>query len=116
MSKGGTIARRSVTDRQWAAVQPHLPQRQTLRGRPLADNRLCPEGILWVLWTGSPWSELPTRYGSKSTVHWRSCQWTACAVFLDLWRALLQELDDRQRARWDGCLLTARCDCEKRRS
>ncbi len=55
------MAWRGLTDRQWKLIQPHLPPRKInpKGGRPWADDRKCFEGILWILWTGAPWSELP---------------------------------------------------------
>lgn len=96
-----------VTDRQWAVIEPHLPRtpRKRGRGRPPADARRCFEGILWILWTGAPWSALPPRYGSKSTVHRRLIQWACTGVLLNLWRAFLTQLNDRQRVRWDECFV-----------
>src|SRR4030067_447721 len=101
------MAWRQLSEKQWSAIRPHMPKRRraSRRGRPPADARLCFEGILWILWTGAPWSELPRRYGTKSTVHRRLCEWAYTGVLLDLWRAFLTELDDRQRVRWDECFI-----------
>ena len=99
------MAWQKLTDRQWEAISPHLPRppRKRGRGRPPADARRCFEGILWILWTGAPWSALPSRYGSKSTVHRRLCEWAYTGVLLNLWRAFLVQLTARQRVRWDEC-------------
>lgn len=58
---------RKVIDKQWEKISEYLPVRKrSPKGcRPSADNKKCFEGILWILWTGVPWSELPSRYGSK---------------------------------------------------
>src|SRR5438132_1704530 len=76
------MAWRAVSDKQWEAIKPHLPKRKRSRkgGRPPIDDRKCFEGILWILWTGAPWSELPERYGSKSAVHRRLKEWTESKV------------------------------------
>ncbi len=96
---------RKLTDEQWAKIEPHLPaqKKSSLGGRPPASNRKCFEGILWILWTGAPWSELPTRYGSSSAVWRRLKKWSADGTLLDLWRAFLSELNDRDKIRWDEC-------------
>ena len=98
---------RQVTDKQWKAIEPHLPKppRRRKGGRPPAADRKCFEGILWILWTGAPWSELPARYGSKSTVHRRLKQWAETGVLLNLWRTFLNQLNDRQKVRWDECFI-----------
>lgn len=58
---------RKLTDIQREKISEHLPVRKKSPkgGRPPTDNKKCFEGILWILWTGAPWSELPNRYGSK---------------------------------------------------
>jgi len=97
---------RQVTDPQWEQIRRHLPapKRPPQGGRPRLDDRRCFEGILWILWTGAPWSELPARYGSKSTVHRRLSQWAADGTLLNLWRALLAQLNEQQ-VRWDECFI-----------
>src|SRR5712692_4402394 len=78
------MAWRALTDAQWERVRPHLPREKhrPQGGRPRADPRRCFEGILWVLWTGAPWSELPPRYGSATTCWRRLRQWEETGVLL----------------------------------
>jgi transposase len=101
------MAWRAVTDTQWELIKEQLPRRKrrTKGGRPPAGDRKCFEGILWILWTGAPWSELPARDGSKSTVHRRLSEWAAADVLVNLWRAFLDQLDDREKVRWDECFI-----------
>jgi transposase len=98
---------RGVTDKLWELIKEQLPQpkRRAKGGRPPADDRQCFEEILWILWTGAPWSAWPAKYGSKSTVHRRLTGWAASDVLVDLWRAFLDQLDDRQKVRWDECFI-----------
>ena len=98
---------RKLTDRQWEEVRKHLPERKPSPqgGRPPVDDRQCFEGILWILWTGAQWEELPARYGKKSTVHDRLKLWTRNGVLENLWRAFLIRLNDRQHIRWNECFL-----------
>src|SRR5229473_1790031 len=101
------MAWRALTDAQWERVRPHLPREKhrPQGGRPRADPRRCFEGILWVLWTGAPWSELPPRYGSPTTCWRRLRQWEESGVLLALWRAFLNELNDRRKIRWNECFV-----------
>ena len=101
------MAWRRLTDRQWALVREHVPAHKPAPkgGRPWADDRKCFEGILWILWTGAPWSELPREYGSPTTCWRRLSQWTRSGVLLDLWRAFLSQLNDRQQLRWNECFI-----------
>lgn len=99
------MAWRAVTDKQWEKIKPHLPQRKPSPkgGRPRVDDRRCFEGILWILWTGAQWSELPRQYGSPSTCRRRLREWEDGGALLALWRAFLAQLNDRQKIRWDEC-------------
>ena len=101
------MAWRGLTDRQWKLIQPHLPPRKInpKGGRPWADNRKCFEGILWILWTGAPWSELPRRYGSPTTCWRRLREWEESGVLLEPWRAFLADLNERGKIRWDECFV-----------
>jgi len=47
------------------------------------EARKCFEGILWVLWTGAPWSELPKEYGSSSTCWRRLQEWEQDGTLLE---------------------------------
>jgi transposase len=65
---------RDLTDVQWSLLDPLIPQpsrRRDLRGRPRKDRRTVLNGVLWVLRTGAPWSDLPERYPSYQTCHRR---------------------------------------------
>jgi hypothetical protein len=56
---------RDLTDTQWAILDPLIPEpprRKDRRGRPWKSRRSVLSGILWVLRTGAPWSDLPERY------------------------------------------------------
>ena len=99
------MAWRKLTDKEWELVEKQLPKAKPKPkgGRPRVADRQCFEGILWILWTGAPWSELPREYGSPSTVWRRLRAWEEAGVFLNLWRAFLAQLNDRQKIRWDEC-------------
>lgn len=96
-----------LTDKQWDAIECHLPHRKCNRkgGRHFASDRKCFEGILWILRTGSQWKEIPAIYGSKSTVHRRLCQWAEDGTLLKLWRWFLEEISDHQKIQWSECFV-----------
>jgi transposase len=98
---------RKLSDEQWQKIKEHLPvpQKKPKGGRPTADDRRCFEGILWILWTGAQWSELPRRYGPKSTVHDRLQRWTREGTLEKLWRAFLAQLQEREQLRWAECFV-----------
>jgi transposase len=69
-----------LTDEQWEAIRSGIPEAErpgtTERGgRPWRDPRDVLNGILWVLRTGVPWSDLPRRYPPPQTCHDRFQRW-----------------------------------------
>lgn len=67
-----------LTNEQWSIVETILPSdavRADGRGRPWSDRRIVFNGILWVLRTGAPWKDLPSRYGPYQTAHRRFQNW-----------------------------------------
>lgn len=58
-----------LTDVQWRVLKPLMPPRKHT-GQKRADDRQTLNGILYVLRTGSRWSDVPSQYGSPTTC-WR---------------------------------------------
>jgi len=103
-----------LTDERWERIKPHLPPRASRArpgkgGRPPADDRACLEGILWVLRSGARWQDLPRDRGwpSPATCWRRLARWERAGVWLGLWRAFLDELDERGRLDWSECFADA---------
>ncbi len=96
-----------LTDAQWEKIQPLLPKapRRKRGGRPRAADRKVLEGILWVLRNGTPWSALPEEYPSPSTCWRRLRDWEEQGVWLNIWRAFLSELNERQQLNWSESFL-----------
>jgi transposase len=68
------VKRGEITDRAWASIAPLLPEYGQPGGR-WRDHRTVVNGILWKLRTGSPWRDLPERYGP-----WQTCYETASSA------------------------------------
>src|SRR3979409_1066101 len=49
--------RYELTDHQWSAIKPMLPNKR--RGVPRVNDRRVLNGIFWVLRSGAPWRDLP---------------------------------------------------------
>jgi transposase len=47
------IMRYELTDYEWAAIKPFLPNKP--RGVPRANDRRVLNGMFWVLRSGAPW-------------------------------------------------------------
>jgi transposase len=105
------MAWRGLTKQPWDAIRVHLPEptRSARGGRPCIEARRCLEGILWMLWTGSPGSELPQRYGSPSTCWRRLTHGAEAGLLLKRWRAFVAQLTDQQKLRWDEGFADGSC-------
>jgi transposase len=89
------MARGDLTDDEWALVEPHLPLGE--RG-PIPDLRRQFNAVMWRFRTGSPWRDLPTEYGSWSTVYDRFRSWATTGVFQNLMQAAIAEATVRGQA------------------
>lgn len=62
------MARGDLTDEQWALLKTLLPPVPKV-GRPPRNRRQIFDGIWWRARTGSPWRDVPDRYGPWETVY-----------------------------------------------
>ena len=53
--------RYDLTDFEWSVIEPLLPMDR--RGPKPKNNRQIINGMFYVLRAGSPWRDLPERYG-----------------------------------------------------
>ena len=103
-----------VDDALWAKRAPVLkvdkPRKKP--GRPRRDDRAIFDGLIWLVRTGSQWSQLPRAFGPKSTVHLRFTEWVAHGALERAWALLLAEYDAALGLDWswlaaDGCIVKA---------
>jgi transposase len=75
------MARRryELTDGEWSIIEPLLPNKP--RGVPRVDDRRVLNGILWRFRTGSPWAEVPERYGPSTSCYNRFVRWRKAGVW-----------------------------------
>ena len=85
------MGRYELTDREWKAIEPHLPNKP--RGVPRVDDRRVLNGIFWVLRSGAPWADLPERYGPRTTVYNRFNRWRKAGVWDRLMDAIVEAHD-----------------------
>lgn len=87
--------RGDLTNEQWAQLEPLLPPQKPRTGRPSLEHRTVMNGILWVLRTGTPWRDLPERYGKWTTIYSRFQRWRKNGTW-DRIFAKLQTIKDRE--------------------
>src|SRR5712691_3398819 len=97
-----------LTEAQWNAIKEFIPKdtvREDRRGRPWGDRRRAFNGILWILRTGAPWQDLPTRYGAYQTVHRRLQNWRKQGVIEAVLQGLARDLHKRGGLDLSECFL-----------
>lgn len=82
------MARFDLSEAEWAIIAPLLPNKP--RGVARVDDRRVVDGIFYVLRTGSPWRDLPERYGPYTTVYNRFNRWAKAGVWLKVFEALAE--------------------------
>lgn len=87
------LHRHEITDANWEHVKDLLPQENTGEGRPSKPNRIMLNGMLYIAKTGTPWRDLPERYGLWQTIYSRYRKWSKNDVFRKLFDALKQDAD-----------------------
>ena len=85
------MGRHDLTDAEWAIIQPLLPTK--VRGVPRLDDRRVINGILWRFRTGSPWRDVPERYGPRTTLYNRFVRWRAAGIWERILAAVARGYD-----------------------
>jgi transposase len=80
------MARYDLSEAEWRLIEPLLPNKP--RGVARVDDRRVINGIFYVLRTGSPWRDLPERYGPYTTVYNRFNRWAKAGVWLRVFETL----------------------------
>ena len=80
------MARYELSEFEWKTIEPLLPNKP--RGVPRVDDRRVLNGIFWILRSGSPWADLPERYGPPTTVYNRFNRWAKAGVWIGIFEAL----------------------------
>ena len=95
------MRRHELTDFEWKIIEPLLPNKP--RGVPRVNDRRVLNGILWRFRTGSPWRDIPERYGPSTTCYNRFVRWREAGV----WDRIL----DAVSAAYDGDLIMIDSSC-----
>jgi transposase len=95
------MRRHELTDFEWKIIEPLLPNKP--RGVPRVNDRRVLNGILWRFRTGSPWRDIPERYGPCTTCYNRFVRWREAGV----WDRILEAVS----AAYDGDLIMIDSSC-----
>ena len=89
-----------ISDELWERIKPLLPSLAPQRGGRWRDHREILEGIAWRFRTGSPWRDVPERFGPWQTVYDRHNLWSENGMYAVLFRHLLGEADADGELDW----------------
>jgi transposase len=105
MAAGWMVAR----DELWEVVEPLLPAVESATtGRPRIPDRTAFGAIMFVLFTGTAWKQIPRELGcSGSTAHDRFSAWARAGVFERLHGELLRRLNAAGRIDWSAGIIDA---------
>lgn len=90
-----------LTDKEWSIIAPLLPT--DVRGVNRVDDRRVINGILWRFRTGSPWADIPERYGAYTTCYNRFVRWRKRGV----WDRILDDVSKN----YDGNIVMIDSSC-----
>ena len=96
-----------ISDVLWERIEPLLPVRPASKAgpKPLPDRQVL-QGIVFVLYTGISWEDLPQElgFGSGMTCWRRLRDWQAAGVFDQLHEVLLAELHAAGQIDWSRAI------------
>jgi transposase len=82
------LRRYELSDAEWAIIAPLLPNKS--RGVARVEDRRVLNGIFWRLRSGSPWADIPERYGPYTTCYNRFVRWRKAGIWDKLLSAVSQ--------------------------
>jgi transposase len=93
--------RGDLSNEQWETLKPLLPPLKPRTGKPNHDHRQVVNGILWILRTGSPWRDLPERYGKWQSVATRFYRWQKANIWQQVLKRLQADADRQGKLDWE---------------
>lgn len=83
--------RYDLTDFEWSVIEPLLPMDR--RGPKPKNNLQIINGMFYILRAGSPWRDLPERYGPYTTAYNRFNRWRKAGIWDRLMDAIVKAHD-----------------------
>jgi len=90
-----------LTNAQWARLEPLLPGGKEPGRPPVWSKRQLINGIRWRTRTGTPWRDVPARYGEWETVYGLFRRWQRDGTWKRILTRLQAEADAKGLITWD---------------
>jgi transposase len=87
------MGRYDLTDFEWRIIEPLMPMDR--RGPKPRNNRQIINGMFYILRTGSPWRDLPERYGPYTSVYNRFNRWRKAGIWDKFMDAIVKAHDGK---------------------
>jgi len=91
LTKVGNMLRTMITDHMWSKLVPILKEFKIHFSNRI---RIFMEAVFWKLRTGAPWRDLPTEFGSYSTIFNKFNRWSKIGIWHKLFLKMRGELDN----------------------
>ncbi len=88
------MRRYGLRDDEWDRIKHLLPGREGSVGVTAADNRLFVEAVLYRYRAGTPWRDLPERFGDWKNIHRRFSRWAKSGVWKRVFQHLAADADN----------------------
>ena len=95
------MARGDLTDEQWSRLEPLLPKGKKAGRPPVWTRRQLIDGIRWRTRAGTPWRDVPDRYGPWDRVYDLFRRWQRDGTWHRLLEQLQADADAKGLITWD---------------
>ncbi|MFD8339884.1 IS5 family transposase [Streptomyces solisilvae] len=95
------MARGDLTDAQWARLESLLPKGKKLGRPPIWTRRQLIDGIRWRTRTGTPWRDVPERYGPWGRAYDLFRRWQRDGTWKWIFTELQAHADAKKLITWD---------------
>jgi transposase len=93
------LRRHDLTDGQWALLAPLMPA-DPRQGHRWSDHRMVINAVFHRTRTGTPWRDLPERFGPWQTVYNRHRRWSGNGTWEQILARLQAGCDEIEGAGW----------------
>lgn len=96
-----------ISDYQWDQIEGEIPPKTSTCGRARRNPRELINAIIWVARTGSPWCELPEKYGAWHTAYNNFRKWTEDGTIKRIFDKIAPKREETVEIQLDGTYIRA---------
>lgn len=96
-----------LSDYQWEQIKDEIAPKASTCGRARRDPRELINAIIWVARTGSPWCEIPEKYGAWRTSYNNFRKWTENGTMRRIFEKVMPNREETNEIQLDGTYIRA---------